>query len=248
MWLQQTSEPMGWLARLVRVPFQMVPGDRPVRVLSGPLRGAAWIPRSATHGCWLGIYERRTQRLFSQQLSPGDVVFDVGAHVGFYSLLASRLVGPAGRVVAFEPLPRNLELLERHFSHNATSNVTVVKAAVGERTGEERFAGKGEPSMGSLAAEGELVDLVCIDDLVDRGDVPPPRLIKIDVEGAESRVLQGAAATLAKHRPAILLAAHGWKQWSECSRRLADLGYSLQLVRDGAADGNYTLFAAGAPP
>ena len=248
MWLQQTSEPMGWLARLVRAPFRMVPGDRPVRVLSGPLRGAAWLPRSATHGCWLGTYERRTQRLFSRQLSPGDVVFDVGAHVGFYSLLASRLAGPQGRVVAFEPLPRNVELLERHVACNGASNVLVVRAAVGERTGQERFDDKGDPSMGALAAEGELVDLVCIDDLVEEGKVPPPRLVKIDVEGAESRVLEGAAATLAKHRPAVLLAAHGWKQWSECSRRLTDLGYSVRLVRDGAADGNYTLFAAGAPP
>jgi FkbM family methyltransferase len=224
----------------------MVPADRPIRVLSGPLRGAGWLPRSAPHGCWLGIYERRTQRLLSRQVATGDVVFDVGAHVGFYSLLASRLVGPEGRVIAFEPWPPNIELLERHLAHNGASNVTVMKAAVGERTGQERFDGTGEPSMGALAAEGDLVDLVCIDDLVEVGAVPSPRLIKIDVEGAESRVLQGAAATLAKHRPAVLLAAHGWKQWSECSRRLADLGYAVRLVRDGAADGNYTLFAAGA--
>ncbi|HET9769111.1 MAG TPA: FkbM family methyltransferase [Thermoanaerobaculia bacterium] len=237
---------MGWLARLVRAPFRMVPGDRPLRILSGPLRGAAWLPRSAPHGCWLGIYERATQRLFSRQIAAGDVVFDVGAHVGFYSLLASRLVGPAGRVVAFEPLARNLELIERHLAYNGASNVMVVKAAVGERTGQERFDGSGEPSMGALAAEGDLVDLVCIDDLVGAGKIQPPQLMKIDVEGAESRVLQGAAATLAKYRPAILLAAHGWAQWSECSRRLSALGYSLRLLRDGSADGNYSLFATGA--
>ena len=244
MWLQQTSEPMGWLARLVRAPLQMVPGHRPLRVLSGPLRGAAWIPRSATHGCWLGTYERATQALFSRQIVPGDVVFDVGAHVGFYTLLASRLVGPQGRVIAFEPLPRNVDLLERHLAYNAASNVTLVKAAVGERSGEDRFDTTGEPSMGALAEEGELVQLVSIDDMVERGEVPPPRLIKIDVEGAESRVLQGAAATLAKHRPVLLLAAHGWRQWSECSRRLAEHGYSVRLLRDGAVDGNYSLFAA----
>lgn len=238
---------MSWLARLVRSPLRLVPGDRPLRILSGPLRGAAWLPRSATHGCWLGIYERRNQQLFSRQISPGDVIFDVGAHVGFYSLLASRLAGPDGRVIAFEPLARNVELLERHLTYNQASNVVVMKAAVAERSGQGRFDANGDPSMGALADEGDPIDLVSIDDLVERGELPPPRLVKIDVEGAESRVLQGAAATLAKHRPVILLAAHGWRQWSECSRQLSELGYSVRLVRDGAEDGNYTLFATGAP-
>jgi FkbM family methyltransferase len=248
MWLQQTSEPMGWLARWVRAPLRMVPKNRPLRILSGPLRGATWLPWSTTHACWLGTYERPTQRLFSRQIASGDVVFDVGANVGFYTLLASRMTGASGRVIAFEPLARNFDLLERHLSYNRAANVTVVKAAVGERTGVERFAGKDEPSMGALAAEGDPVDVVSIDDLVAAGDVPPPQLMKIDVEGAESRVLQGAAATLARHRPAILLAAHGWAQWSECTQRLSDLGYSIRLLRDGSADGNYSLFAAGGSP
>ncbi len=247
MWLEKTSAPMGRFARLVRAPFRMVPRDRPLRVLTGPLRGATWVPGSSTLGCWLGIYERRSQRLFSRQLAAGDVVFDIGAHVGFYTLLASRLVGPSGRVVAFEPLARNLDLLARHLDYNRASNVTVVAAAVGEKTGSERFACGKDPSMGALAEDGDVVDLVCIDDLVARGELPPPRLVKIDVEGAESRVLDGASATLAKYRPAVLLAAHGWAQWQECSRRLADLGFAVRLVRDGSVDGNYSLFASGAP-
>jgi FkbM family methyltransferase len=247
MWLEKTSAPMGRLARLVRAPLRLVPRHRPLPVLTGPLRGARWLPGSSTLGCWLGIYERPSQRLFSSQLAAGDVVFDVGAHVGFYTLLAARLVGPGGRVVAFEPLARNLDLLARHVDYNHASNVTMIAAAVGETTGSERFARGKDPSMGALAKDGDVVDLVSIDDLVGRGEVPPPRLVKIDVEGAESRVLAGASATLARYRPAVLLAAHGWAQWQECSRRLTELGYAVRLVRDGTADGNYSLFAAGAP-
>lgn len=64
-----------------------------VPVLQGSLRGRKWIVGSSNHGCWLGSYEWKKQRLFTRTVSSGDVVFDIGAHVGFYTLLASVLVG-----------------------------------------------------------------------------------------------------------------------------------------------------------
>ena len=97
-------------------------------MLLGPLRGALWLPRSATAGSWLGTYERELQEVFTAHVRPGDVVFDVGANVGFYSLLAARLVGPKGRVVAFEPAARNVALLEQHLRLNRVTNVIVIAA------------------------------------------------------------------------------------------------------------------------
>ena len=235
---------MSLLGRIIRLPLLVIASDKPVHVLAGPLRGASWLPGSATHGCWLGTYERRTQVLFDRVTRPGDVVFDIGANVGFYTLLAARLVGPAGKVVAFEPLPRNLAMLERHLAYNSLANVEIVRAAVAERSGSAHFAGGGGPSTGYLAAQGTPIDLVCLDDLVADESIRPPNVVKIDVEGAESRVLEGGRRTFTTHRPKVILAAHGWEQWTLCVRLLESFGYAVTLQRDGARDGNYSLLAA----
>jgi FkbM family methyltransferase len=239
---------MSLLGQVVRLPLAMVAKDRPVRVLTGPLRGARWLPGSATHGCWLGTYERRTQQVFRNIVAPGDAVFDVGAHVGFYTLLAARLTGPGGRVVAFEPLPRNVDFLRRHVDANRLGNVSIVQAAVAERSGSAHFTKGGGPSTGSLVPRGSAVelaiDLVCIDDLVGTGELPAPRVVKIDVEGAESRVLEGGRRTFVEHRPKVVLSGHGWEQSTLCSRMLESFGYNVTVLRDGARDGNYAFLAA----
>jgi FkbM family methyltransferase len=213
-------------------------------VLSGPLRGLWWIPGSSNHACWLGTYERHVQRAATRLLRPGDIFFDIGANVGFFTLLASRCVGPSGRVVAFEPLPRNLECLQRHLDLNAMTNVETMPVAAADRSGEASFSSASGPSMGALAAAGTPVRIVSLDDLIRERASPPPRLLKIDVEGAESLVLLGASNLLGRHRPSIVLAAHGWRQYDECNRILKAAGYSLTLLRDGRSDGDYSLLAA----
>src|SRR5216684_2115948 len=107
-----------FFATILRLPLRLIPRGAIVRIVSGELRGWQWIVHSATNGCWLGTYERHVQRLFRQRLRPGAVALDVGANVGFFTLLASKLVGSAGHVYAFEPLPRNLYYLERHVRLN----------------------------------------------------------------------------------------------------------------------------------
>jgi len=78
-----------------------------VPILQGPLRGKKWIVGSQRHAFWLGGYEPHLQRLIAREVKPGEIFYDVGANVGFYSLLASVLVGP-GKVFAFEQLPANV--------------------------------------------------------------------------------------------------------------------------------------------
>ena len=80
--------------RLLRLPLALIPPALAMPVLQGPLRGYRWIVGSSNHGCWLGSYEYAKQRLFAQMVRSGDVVFDVGANVGFYTLLAACRVGP----------------------------------------------------------------------------------------------------------------------------------------------------------
>lgn len=97
--------------RALRLPLHLIPRGLAVPILQGPLRGARWLVGAATHGCWLGSYELAKQLAFARWLAPGRVVYDLGAHAGFYTLLAARPVGPAGRVHAFEPLPELLSIL-----------------------------------------------------------------------------------------------------------------------------------------
>jgi FkbM family methyltransferase len=232
------------LARLLRLPLRLLPRERLVPILSGPLRGWHWIIGSATHGAWLGTYEREVQQLFQRLLGPGDVCFDVGANVGFYTLLASRLIGEKGTVVAFEPLPRNLGYLRRHLEANHVSNVRLLPVAVSDRAGTAHFTEGNGPAMGSLAENGGLeVRTVRLDELVASGELPSPSFLKIDVEGAEDAVLTGAASLLRGHHPTILLSTHGYVHHQSCWSLLEDYGYALSLLRDGTADGNYVLVA-----
>jgi FkbM family methyltransferase len=185
------------------------------------------------HGYWLGSYEWEKRRLFETLVRPGDVVYDIGANVGFYTILASRLVGPLGRVIAFEPLPRNLEFLKRHVTLNDASNVTVYEAAVWDRSGSSQFDAGGDRSVGRVHEEGSTcVATVKLDELLESQSLPPPSLIKMDIEGGELRALRGAAGLLRLHRPSILLATHGPIQHAGCYDFLAERGYDLQpLVR-----------------
>ena len=86
------------LGRMLRLPFRLIPTNAQMRILQGHLRGKKWIAGSGNHGYWLGSYEYQKQRIFSEEIRPGDVVYDLGANVGFYSLLASFLVGPKARL------------------------------------------------------------------------------------------------------------------------------------------------------
>lgn len=123
------------VGRILRFPLRFIPPQMVLPVMQGRLKGKKWIVWSSNHGCWLGSYEHAKRILFEETITEGSVVFDVGAHVGFYSLLASVLVGPRGSVFAFEPLQRNLFYLKQHLRLNDIENVTVIEAAVSDRGG-----------------------------------------------------------------------------------------------------------------
>ncbi len=234
----------GLLGRLLRAPLRAIPPGARVRVLQGPLRGARWIVGSATHGCWLGTYESEKQRALSSLLKAGQTLFDVGANAGFYTLLGSKLVGPGGKVFAFEPLPANLGHLREHLRINHVTNTEVIAAAVGRSKGRLQFAEAASPSMGRLDPGGGLeVDVVSLDELVAAGAVRPPDLIKMDIEGGEVEALKGARVVLATHRPQLLLATHGWELHRDCCALLRGLGYGIEALGGGEPDATDELIA-----
>jgi FkbM family methyltransferase len=219
------------LGRVARLPLRLIPRGTTVRILSGPTAGMRWIVGSGPHSCWLGINEVDKRRLFVREVQPGDIVFDIGANVGTYTLLASALCGPAGKVFAFELQPENLAYLRRHIEINGLTNTSIMPIAVWDEDGTSRFEPAGDRVTSHLSPTGSLeVDCHRIDTMVAAGTVPEPDCIKIDVEGAEAAVLRGCERLLARKRPVIFLATHGDAVAAECADLLRRSGYDVTPI------------------
>lgn len=196
-----------------------------------------WIVGAHTHGCWLGTYESEKQRAFVKEITEGMTVYDVGANVGFYSLLAARCVGDSGRVYAFEPLPANVAYLRRHVQMNQLHQVDVHPVAVSDARGPVRFAPGDNRAVGQITLGGALeVQSVTLDDFVFNEGNRPPQVIKIDVEGAEELVLEGARRILRECQPVLFLATHGTAVHRQCCERLTNFGYTCEGILGEPAD------------
>lgn len=218
--------------RIVRyILDRILPSHLYMPIWLGPMRGKRWIVGSFIHKCWLGIYEWRKQHYFCRDVHPNFVVFDVGANVGFYTILSSLLVGGDGEVVAFEPVPRNMDYLKKHLIKNGINNVKTVEVAVSAKSGVANFSIGSKHSMGHLTPSGQVeVEIVSLDDFVAEGHAPVPNVIKIDVEGAELLVLQGADCLLKRFYPTIFLATHGQEVHTDCCNHLQSLGYKITSI------------------
>jgi len=219
------------LGRILRTPLAFIPRDAELPILRGPLRGKKWIAGAATHGYWAGTYETALLKTFAGAIYPGNAIYDVGANVGIYSLLASIRTGPAGSVYSFEPVERNLTYLRRHMALNRVENCTLVQAAVSDSDGTQRFAAAAwDHSMGHLSAEGEIeVRCVTLDSCIyGETGFRPPDVIKIDVEGAEREVLRGASRAIAEFHPAVFVEVHGGQNHVDCKAFLIANGYHVE--------------------
>ncbi len=201
-------------------------------ILRGALRGAWWLPasRGKILRVLLGTYEPEQTALFVRHVQRGGTFLDVGAHVGFYTLLASRLVGPAGRVWAFEPDPTNARFLRDHVRINDAGHVHVEQAAVARTPGSARFGGGSGSGTGRLTeGGGRSVRTVALDSFcAEHGIVPTA--VKMDVEGAEAEVIEGGAETLRRTRPVIFLSTHGPEAHGRSVGLLRELGYALTPI------------------
>jgi FkbM family methyltransferase len=170
-----------------------------------------------------GVWEPHVTAVFRGLLAPGDVCVDVGANVGYFTLLASRLVGPAGRVYAFEPAPLAYAALAANLGRNDAVNVTAERVAVGAEEGtavlHEATEGSNrgasslrrvpEASLGARERVDVSVDVRPLAALLRDGDLPRLRLVKIDVEGYEGEVLRGLDPIFERgFRPAVIVEVH----------------------------------------
>ncbi len=215
----------------------------PVEIAAGPLAGMRLqLDLRTEKDLWLGTYEPALLEAIDHFAGPDLVVYDVGANIGYVSLALAKAVGPAGRVVAFEPLPANLVRLRANIALNPEGNrVQIVGAAVGAHTVEESFLVHKSGGMGKLQAakgrqteyeESITVEVISLDEWIEDNQ-EPPGLIKIDVEGGEAAVLEGLMRTLKNDRPTILIELHGLEASAAVQTILASAGYALHAANDG---------------
>ncbi len=218
------------------------------RIREGPLKGARWSPASGVRFI-RGDFKAEKSQAMDRLLKPGHVVYDVGAHVGYTTVLASRRVGSGGHVVAFEPRGINLRFLRVHLKANGVENVRVVTSAVGRETGRASFDARRGSGTGRLSASGAAtVPVLALDDLLAVEDLRPPDFIKVDVEGGEVGVLEGGMEFLRRHEPRLFLATHGPEVEARCLEILRELGYGWEVLSRGRAPGEAELLCSPGGP
>jgi FkbM family methyltransferase len=195
-----------------------------------------------------GKGEPEVERTMLALLGPGAVLYDVGANIGWYSLLAARAIGPQGRVLAFEPALENAALAQQNAAVNGLQNILVVALALTDAEGWMPFLTQGslegrlekddsEAQAARRARRGArfhartLVPASTLDAWLAQTGQPPPTLVKIDVEGAELGVLRGMRQTLHSARPALIVELHGTRE--EVAGCLDELGYEHRAIEGG---------------
>ena len=189
----------------------------------------------ATHLLGDEVWEPLETAAFLAYAQEGMCVFDVGANIGYYTLLAARAVEPSGRVYAFEPEPHNFELLTRNVAENGFTNVRPVNAAVSNRAGVVRLhlddanfgAHSFDPgSVRNSSGRSVEAETVQLDDFADEARAFAGVLVKVDVQGAEGLVVEGGRRLLAL--PKVTAFMEFWPEalaraQADAARVLADL-------------------------
>ncbi len=170
---------MGWWRLRRRGTLEI--GGR--RIAFGAIGGTRneWWALSARRGEW----ERPVIDAFAAAIRPGDVVYDVGAWIGPYTLLAAQLAGPTGRVVSFEPDPVARAQLARNVALNGASNVRVVPIALSDRNGTARLSGGESEAVVGATGDTEVETMTLPDFIAREGQ---PDVVKVDIEGGELRL------------------------------------------------------------
>lgn len=187
-----------------------------------------------------GTLEMTVQEALRRHLGPGGVLYDIGANLGFFSVLGARLVGPGGQVFAFEPVPANAAAVRLHADLNQLATVTVLELALGTASGRSTLSipeDAGWAYLESYAPDRDVpskvdVEVASVDELLGSGRIAPPDVVKLDTEGAELEVLRGMERTISSHHPVIICEMHGRN--AEFVALADELGYAVTNL-DGTA-------------
>lgn len=198
-------------------------------------------------------YEPATTQLFKRLLREGMAVIDVGAHVGYFTLLAAKLVGPQGKVYAFEAEPSTYRTLATNVKLNHYSNVVAVNQAVSDRAGRvdlflSNVGSDGASGLNRLYSAQERersvsVESTTLDDFLAAQRGPQVDLLKMDIDGWELHALDGMARLLRRPSPPNLIIEFYPDGLQSCGtdpldlpRRLAELGFTCSIIAEDLMD------------
>jgi FkbM family methyltransferase len=232
--------------RLIRRIAECLLASGSIHVRGGPAFGLRLTGRLLDldhrqgYGLVRGVLETEVQEALRRHVGPGAVVFDVGANIGFFSLLSAKLAGREGCVVAFEPVPRNAAAVRANAALNAAT-VDVRECAVADRSGLAELCVPTELSWSHLTDHGlhpdtQLVlpvQVVALDQEISARNLSVPDVVKIDVEGAELEVLNGLRETLVRNDVTVICELHSSN--AAVLRLAHELGYSVANL-EGTAD------------
>jgi len=235
------------LARLIRNQLnQAAPKDlMQVQIAAGYLSGRSLILDLQTEkDYWLGTYEPELQAAIQDWVKPGMVVYDIGANIGYITLMMAQATGQTGHVFAFEALPANEKrLIENIALNDYQDRITVLNYAVIDTPRKIRFwigpsddMGKVEGSAGreEIAYQDSiLVDGISLDWFIHGLKNPDPHLIKIDIEGGEVLAVHGMKRILTETRPIVLVELHGPQAGQITWEVLNNCGYEIRRMEKG---------------
>jgi FkbM family methyltransferase len=200
-----------------------------------------WLDPQSYSDFICGIYEPGCTKLLRRFIREGSFGLDIGANLGYFTILMSRLAGESGNILAFEAMPDTLEVLRQNVRLNNLRNVGVVAAAVCDRTGTVELLSRASQHFTKTASvigyrldgpvHRTVVSALRLDEYFVSTDHMPD-VIKIDVEGGELAVLNGATNLLKRARPTLIIEVHDWGSPAsrEVLRFFSEHEYSLEIV------------------
>lgn len=182
-----------------------------------------------------GAYEPHVTKAITEHLKPGNTFVDIGANLGYFTLMASRLVGPSGKVIAFEPATMTYNYCKKNIELNKLHNVELYKNGLWSEKKTLTISDSHQLGFNHISNKGESIECIPLDSLY-----LTPDLIKMDIEGAEPYALQGMVETLKRCHPAIVMEVNRYclksffgKDTEDVWQPLTDLGYEISVIPDG---------------
>lgn len=208
-------------------------------VARGPLTG--WrFAHADSFAMWMGRHEPELQEAVLDLAEPGQVAYDVGAHVGYMALLLASAVGSSGHVVAYEPDPESFAFLTRNIDLNEVSEYVEARClALGRSAGRGRLQREEQSALTRVeGADDGSIDVSTLDAEVYERTTPPPDLLLLDIEGMEEDALRGGRRLLTERSPLVIAEHHGRRD--ALVTLLSPLGYQPVDL-----DPDHVLFRAG---
>lgn len=194
---------------------------------------------------YLGIYENKQAGIMARSVSKGDHCFDLGSHVGYFTIILAKLVGDKGKVFSFEPVKEGFEFQKKSVEKNHFNHVQLFNFALGDMATMQKayiFSDSGmahfDRSILGLSEdhESDLLEVCRLDSIPQVRDIERLDFMKVDVEGFEHNALKGGLETVKKHRPDMLIEVHNRENYENIHKMLTKLDYKFYDINMNEVD------------